>query len=435
MDKIKEFPIQIPENLSLSDLSEAHNVESNDDGDAKLSMIERIEQFLGRRYQFRYNLIKNTPEISKDGFAWKDIDERQSKRIEGELMRAGFKGFRAALDVFFQTVKDFDPVADYLNKLPAWDGQTDYIGHLASFVKVTPDRRTWFDLMFKKHLLRLLACATGRIAFNKHCLVLVGGQDAGKSSFTRFLCPPPLREYYTEEIDFENKDGLVALARNLFVNLDELRNLSRQDINKVKSFISKDHIKARLPFDRRETKLRRICSFFGSTNNAEFLTDETGNVRWLVLEILDIQHDCGGPNGYEKQVSISQVYAQAYALLQSGFECQLTIAEKQTSEGYNKAHTKRPIEYELLLKFYDKSEDKAHFLTASDIKRNLEITGQKLSAENIGRALRMMEVERVPKKVNGQTLYGYLLRETGEKDWAKLSEDNNATTEAIDPPF
>jgi predicted P-loop ATPase len=288
--------------------------------------------------------------------------------------------------------------------------------------------------MFKKHLVRLLACATGKIAFNKQCLVLVGGQDAGKSTFVRFLCPPAWKEYYTEEIDFDNKDGWFALAQNVFINLDELRNLSRQDINKVKSFISKDHVKGRMPFDRRTTKFKRKATFFGSTNNAEFLTDETGNVRWLVLEILDIQHDNGDAKGYARNVDIDLVYSQAFALMQSGFDCQLTKEEKQQSEAYNQAHTKRPIEYELILKFYEPGDSKADFKTASDIKRYLETrTSQKIaSVESIGRALRMLGMERVSKKVLGQTVYGYNLKEeVEEKDWAKLADE---TAEEA-PPF
>ena len=57
------------------------------------------------------------------------------------------------------------------------------------------------------------------INFNKQCFVLVGtgigadNQNIGKSTFTRFLCPPKLKQYYTEELSID-KDGIIALSEN-----------------------------------------------------------------------------------------------------------------------------------------------------------------------------------------------------------------------------
>lgn len=402
-----------------------------DKGNAE-ALITRIDNYLKPRYTFRSNMVKNAIEFQRKGeTTWADVDERQALRIEAELLRKGFKSIGRTLHVLLANAPEYDPVLDYLKRLPAWDGKTDHIGHLAGYVLVSPERRAWFDLMFKKHLVRILACALGYIPFNKQCFVFVSGQNDGKTTFLRFIAPPEWQEYYTEDIDFDNKDGLITLARNLFINLDELRNLSRQDINKVKSFLTKDHIKARMPFDRRETKLRRRASFWGSTNNAEFLTDETGNVRWLVFEILGIQHDNGGPEGYGANVNINDVYAQAYALLQSDFKYQLSREEIEQSEAYNSAHTVKPPEYELILKYYDPCADQSQFKTATDIKQHLEIvSSQKLSPVNIGKALRMLGYTRHAKKIHSRTLYGYWIKDTGEKDWTNAQDG-----ELEDAPF
>lgn len=433
--KLPEFPGEIPDNFSLSDWQPVpERPDSGSPPSAKgngQALINRIEHYFRGRFSFRYNEVKNTVEVCADGRnAWRDLDERQAKRLEADLLRSGFTGVEHTLNVFLANAPEFDPIGEYLNALPAWDGKTDHVSALSGFVEIEAARREWFDRMFKKHLVRALACATGRIPFNKQCFVLVSGQNDGKTSFLRFLCPPAWKEYYTEDIDFENKDGLIALARNIVINLDELRNLSRQDINKVKSYLTKDTIKARLPFDRRETKLRRHASFFGSTNNAEFLTDETGNVRWLVFEINGIRHDNGGAEGYGANVDINQVYAQCFALLNSGFEYQLTREEIEESERNNKVHMKKPIEYELILKFYKASTDKADFQTASDIKRHLEIqTLQKLpNVENIGKALKMLGIERTARKIRGQAVYGYPLKKVEEMDWDSDETENPDST-------
>ncbi len=432
--KDNDFPHEIPENTDLNNLEEPQQVaaETQPEKDKKRrnnsqGLIFRIETYLNSRYSFRYNIVKNAVEILPKGQTkWSELDERQAIRIEAELLRTGFNSIGRTLHVFLSSARDFNPISDYLDTLPVWDGQTDYIEQLAGFVDIDKERRTWFNRMFKKHLVRCLACATGQIPFNKQCFVFVSGQNDGKTSFLRFVCPPAWNEYYTEDIDFENKDGLIALARNIFINLDELRNLSRQDINKVKSYLSKDQIKARLPFDRRETKLRRHASFFGSTNNAEFLTDETGNVRWLVFEIKGILHDNGGPEGYGAKVDINKVYSQAFALLKSDFYFQLTKEEMEQSEMYNRAHLVKPAEYDLILKYYDVSTDPKDLKTPAEIALNLQIKSfSKVSYITVGKAARMLGLARQFKKVKGQTIYGYYLKEIEELQLGKLEDEND----------
>lgn len=420
-DKIlPEFPKKKPENLDLNNVASVpeNPQPTTSKGGGNAPKIEQVKRYLEARYKFRYNTVKNAVEFAdKKGGEWGEVDERTANKLEAELLFANFTGIQRILHVYLSNAELYDPIRAYLDTLPDWDGQTDHIETLANFVKVDQSRRTWFNWMLKKHLVRIVACATAQIAFNKHCFALVGGQNNGKTSYLRYFCPPAWKEYYTEDIDFENKDGLITLARNIFINLDELHNLSRQDINKVKSFITKDSIKARLPFDRRETKLKRNASFFASTNNPEFLTDETGNVRWLVFEIQGINHDNGGQNGY-CQVDINLVWAQAYTLLKQGFYCQLTREEIEKSEAHNQAHTKRPIEYDLILKHYDFTEDKADFKTPSEILTYLESkTTQRLNAINVGKAMKMLRRERQRAKRNGNNTYGYYLKESAGNDW------------------
>lgn len=420
---LPDFPKKKPDTPDLNDAAPMQSSSqapqskaAKNNGNAP--KIEQVKRFLEARYKFRYNTVKNAVEFAdRKGNEWAEVDERTANRIEAELLYANFTGIQRILHVYLSNAVPYDPIRAYLDALPTWDGQTDHIETLANFVKVEPGRRTWFNWMLKKHLVRAIACATGQLAFNKHCFVLVSGQNDGKTSFLRYLCPPAWKEYYTEDIDFENKDGLITLARNVFINLDELHNLSRQDINKVKSFITKDSIKARLPFERRETKMKRNASFFASTNNSEFLTDETGNVRWLVFEIQGINHDNGGPKGY-CQININLVWAQAYTLLKQGFQSQITREELDKSETHNKAHTKRSIEYDLIVRHYELSTEKADFKMTADIVTYLEgKTTQRLNAANIGRAMTMLRHERKSAKRRGNTVYGYYLKEATGDNW------------------
>ncbi len=387
----------------------------------RVPKIEKIELFLkAKKYQLRYNVVKNAVEYTQGNGGWHDLDDRTAKRIEAELLRSGMTGVERTLNVVLSNAPDFDPMAEYLKK-HKWDDE-DHITALANFVEMAADRREWFNRMFKKHLVRLIACALGKLAFNKQAFILLGGQSGGKSSYIRALIPPELLPYYTENIEIDNKDGLVTLARNYIINIDELTSLSRHDITKVKAFLSYDKVKARLPFDRRETNLRRRATFFGTTNQDEFLTDETGNVRWLVMPITGIKHDHGGPDGYAS-IDINQVYAQAAALLESGFAYEMNSEEIAQNEVYNSSHLSRPMEYDLIVSYLEPSRGGIDdFKTASQIAVIINNrTGFRVTKVMVGRALSMLNKQsdeewkfekismRVPPQMVSQK--GYILKE------------------------
>jgi predicted P-loop ATPase len=175
----------------------------------------------------------------------------------------------------------------------------DYIGQLCSYVKVWQTDR--FRLHFTKWMVRAIKCALEEQYCNKNAIILVQKQqNRGKTTFIRFLYPPALKQYITENISFD-KDSLIALVENFLINLDELATYSWVEINALKSILSKSFVKERHPFERKAKKLPRRASFIGSTNIAKFLTDPTGNVRWIPFEISGINWN------YSKEVDINLV--------------------------------------------------------------------------------------------------------------------------------
>lgn len=310
-------------------------------------MITLIQEYLSERYEFRLDTVANVLQYKsiKDS-CFREMNENNILR---ELYEFGFSRFKDQLKALLRSdfIPEFDPFKEYFAGLPAWDEtQPDYIAELASYVSVKD--ADWFLLMFRKMLVRSVACAIGDAKFNKQCFVLYGKQNDGKTSFLRFLCPPALKDYYKENIDFENKDGRIALGENFLINLDELSSLSRSDTNKFKAYLTEERVKIRRPYAERETSIQRRASFLGSTNQNEFLTDVTGNVRWLVFETEGINHDSGGPKGYSANVDINRLWAQAYALLKSGFQYELTREELARSEGNNRQHQRTTAEISTL---------------------------------------------------------------------------------------
>ena len=190
---------------------------------------------------------------------------------------------------------------------------------------------------------------------------------------------------------------MMCLSENFIINLDELAIFDKKEINYLKSLLSKDLVKIRRPFATRATSDARRASFFGSTNNNVFLTDETGSVRWLCFEIDSIDL------AYMQKINIYQVQAQAYHLFNSRFVYDLTPVEIRDNEKRNEQFQHLSIEYELIQKTYIPGDTYYNFAfnTASDILQNLSgkySLRSRLSAEKIGKALTKLGFQKTVRR-------------------------------------
>ncbi len=292
-----------------SDLPFSNNTPLNEKPINETSKIYIVEEYLKEQYDLRYNEIAVEIECkNEDDNKFEPINEN---RIYIDLKRNCINISQSDLAALLRAgrLPVFNPFKDYFTNLPKWDGTTDHIAHFYKYITAKDQNR--FNTQLKKMLVRCIACGFG-ISFNKHAFILMGGQSGGKSTLCRWLCPDTLKDYYTENLSADNKDNLTSLCQNFIINLDELAALSKMDLNGLKSMLSRDYVKVRLPYDRKATVHKRRASFFGSTNKDEFLNDETGSVRWLCFEILKINWD------YKKDLNIDLIWAQALSLFNAG---------------------------------------------------------------------------------------------------------------------
>ena len=387
---------------------------------AKNNYTEIVE-YLEEHHEFKVDVVSNEIETrKKDTEKWEVLNENN---ILHELRKLGIKVSDAVLISLLGSdfVPKFDPFLTYFKGLKTYDpSEGDHIAKLAGYVKLKDEKeRDFFNKMYRKMLVRVAAAATLRLAFNKQCFVFTGGQGGGKSTFVRFHCPPLLSRYrvdWTRE-EVNEKDGRFALAQNLLINLDELASFGKHNIEQTKALMSLDHIKDRLPYGKRPVRFPRRASFFGSTNRDEFLTDETGTVRWQVFEISSIQHDHGGPEGYAANVCIDRVWAQAWHLLTSGeIVPELTEKEVEESEARNKAFAVSTYEMEMLLKHYQESENEGigvQFCLTGDIQNQIEKdTGIRLNRTNLGAAIKRLGWVQRTKRVKDKDhpVKGYFVK-------------------------
>lgn len=398
----------------------------------KVPKFVLIRDYLSSRYDFRFNTVAVDLEYkAKTATDYKPLDPAV---LECELFEQGFTGFEKQLTAMLKNpdfVERYNPITHYFESLSAWDEETDFINLLASYVRTTND--AFWQAQFKKMLVRMIAQVYGTISFNKQCLTLFSNQNDGKTYFWEFLVHrTPLWDYYKKNPDIIGKESKRALAENFLLNLDELSALTKQDVNQVKATFSESQIKVRLPYDKKDSLMLRKASFVGSTNKREFLVDETGNVRWVVFEVLHINHNNGEPGGYV-DVDINKVWAQAFFLFQNNYPVQLSKEELAHSEQNNEKYGQRTVEYQMLLQHFIPCEksDGGEFYQPYQLAQILTTESGntiRISSEQVGRALTKMKVERKAHRIGQSVAYGYWLRRL------LLNQENQPAT-PISVPF
>ena len=373
--------------------------QANTQGETEKPRIIRIMNFLLYRYELRVNIVTQKIEgrKKKSSSQFEEINEND---LMFELFEAGFVGFKDEFKTLFGStkIKRHDPCLEYFGSLPKWkETDPDYITELANFVKT--DNQEWWKWMFKKHLVRMAGQATSEIPFNKHCLTLIGGQNPGKTSFLDFLVPPALGTYKRKGFDFKSKDGKISLVQNFMINLDELASFEKKELDSFKAIICESGVRYRPLFLNNEEMFPRRASFVATTNHIEFLTDETGNVRWIPFVVQSIKHDNGGDKGYQKNVDINKVWAQAYTLLKAGFKSYLTVEEVVHQEHINKSFMRITDEMDVISRFLKpskKGNNNAEFLSSTEIAEYFRTkTTTRLYNNQLGKALTTLGFEKI----------------------------------------
>lgn len=330
--------------------------------------ITRVEKYISHHYDFRFNTVSLQYQIRKKGTKeWEELNENNIWRnLQKKHIDYSPGKIKALLKSDF--TPRINPVQEYFKKLPAWDN-IDHIAELTKYINIYPNDKDRFERMLRKMFVRSIAAAFAR-NFNKHALILVGNgsynQNSGKTTFLRWLLPPDLKEYMTEDIKTD-KDGLMSLAGNFWINLDELADFTKQSIDSIKSFMSRDRVKVRIPYDSNFSMVQRISNFVGSTNNSEFLKDPTGSVRWICFKLFGERPINWN---YSKDIDINKVWAQAYALFKDGYNYQLTRQEIEENERSNVQFYMRSTELELIQTFLQPSHEQdpnAEFLNTTQI--------------------------------------------------------------------
>lgn len=227
----------------------------------------------------------------------------------------------------------YDPVKDYINELPAWDGKKridtllhEYLGaekneYTAAAMRVT--------LMGALNRLYRAGCKFETM------LVLVSPEEGiGKSTFFRKLASDAFFSDNFSSLDA--KTSFEQIGGKWIVESSELEGMNRGEVQQIYNFLSRQTDKFRAAYGRKAEEHKRRFIMVGSTNTVEFLRGVGENRRFYPVLCSPISNKSVFTD--LTQEVVNQVWAEALVLFNAGEPCHLSGAILDVARGVQRAH-------------------------------------------------------------------------------------------------
>ena len=411
-------------------------------GDNKTATVEEIKSFLDGHISLRFNEITSRveyeiPADNTDAHRFMPVNDRIVNSLWSQMSTITRVNIQDMLRVIESDyVPVFNPFKEYLNSLPQITqtstdnvsdepgsckpivsqqqnlcksvksvgvqdkkqsvGDRDYIRELAQTVRVKggeQEQMLW-HLYLKKWLVGMVAGWISDDVVNNVILVLIGEQGAYKTTWFNYLLPPPLKQYFYTKTNANrmSKDDILTLAQYALVCCEELDTMRPAELNQLKAAVTMPSIDERAAYAHYHEHRKHIASFCGTGNSTQFLSDPTGNRRWLPFEVESIVSPRDHPFHYEG------IYAQALALFKSGFQYWFTKEEIQELNHHNRQFETPHLERELVSLYFrvPMESENGMFMTSA---RAIQIIGtgisQKLNPTRVGLAFNELGFQRV----------------------------------------
>jgi hypothetical protein len=262
-----------------------------------------------RTMDIGYDNFLECPMIQRNG-KWERFDDSDYVDIAMQLECMNFVGISMpkVKDVVrkVMVMNQFDSAQQWLLNLQ-WDGR-DRCSHL--FAWYFGAEATEYEAAVSSYFSSAMAARVLEPGAQCDMVpILLGKQGAGKTSAVKAMAP--IVDSFTEIDLSTRKDSDLArqLRGKLIGELGELRGLKSKESEWIKAWITRTHEEWTPKFVENSKIMPRRCVFIGTTNEDEFLVDQTGNRRWLPIKV----YDC---NIQGLKDDIEQIWAQAAVIFQ-----------------------------------------------------------------------------------------------------------------------
>lgn len=211
------------------------------------------------------------------------------------------------------------PIREYLKGLPEWDGVERVESLLADYLGAhdTP----YIRAVTKTHLVAAVARVLRPGVKYDTMITLSGKQGLGKSTLIRVLCGD---QWFNDSLrDFKGKEPFELIQGSWMIEIGELSAYKKADKEEFKAFLSKTSDTYRPAYGRNTVRQPRQCVFWGTTNDTQFLRDDTGERRtWPV--------SCGDEPAikdvfYDLAEERDQIWAEALKAYKDGWPLKLSV--------------------------------------------------------------------------------------------------------------
>ena len=345
-------------------------------------------------------------------------------------------------------IPDVHPLREYVLSCGEWtEEQPDWIDWVASRVRVkaSPESDSLEDATlqdaaeplqfrgkenkadalwrgcFKKWFVAMVASWMKDEVVNHQVLVLIGKQGIFKTTWLEHLIPPHLRAYACKLANSNdlNKDERLRIAEFGLISLDEIDSMNNRELNQLKSVITATDVNERAAYAYTKERRVRLASFCASGNRRDFLTDITGNRRWLPFEVESIQ------NPFTTILPYERMYAQAWALAQDPlFSYWFDLEEIEVLEQHNQYFRDESNEEQLLPILFDvPAEGRGEFMTTAQISERLVTYGnikKPMALSRLGMVLGAAGYRSTRPKIGGRLIRGWLVYQRDTDEVASL---------------
>lgn len=397
-------------------LPKGRRKKEGDDEDT-MTRSELVVEFLKSQH-IRYDVVSRKNQILRDG-QWVELKERDRNTLLYECCKWAKKDISSNL---FQDMLHSDviplahPLREYVTSQPAWDpSQPDYLAQVAAMVHVQPqtgrDVQALWEECFKKWFVAMVASWMVDEIVNHQVLVLIGEQGIFKTSWLDYLIPEALKEYRCKQSgsDRLDKDEQLRATEFALINLDEIDKLTERELNATKSLITATDVNVRVAYGTSKERYVRLASYVASGNKDKFLTDNTGNRRWLPFRVERID------SPYATHFPYAGMYAQALYLFQHQFSYWFDQDKIKDMSDHVNEFMVESMEEQLIPVYFAPAKPgdaNAKFLTLAEISSRLISNGnirKPLDMRSLG--THMKKQGFVSSRDNSRSHRGYIVLE------------------------
>ena len=376
----------------------------------KERIMRSIEDFLARRYELRFNVVKQVTEFRPNDLRfhpWRPLTDRDLKSLVVEEMKEGGESWMNDIRTYIESahIKDYNPIHKFLAGCGQWNGKCDYI---EEFARRLPTNYELWPRYFHRWFLAMVAQALNinRDYGNSMVPLLIGEQGYLKTQFCNHILPPSMREYYMKDIKMDNAEQVErVLGRMWLVNIDEYDSKTQREQAKIKRLLTEKEVQTRKMRSDQYTLTPRLCSFIATTNDQTPLPSGDGTRRYLCVEVT-------GKVNMSGQIPYKQMYAQAVSELYSP-HCiyWFTSDDEREIQRHNQQFQQESAPELILSHIFEPAAQhtKENFWTTTAIQQELK---NHLSASdipnitNLGLAIKKLRWQRCKRKNDR----GYYLR-------------------------